>query len=1189
MNFTPKDFLPVAFLLIATLCRSQTDVLTQHNDYNRTGWNPTETILNTSNVTPTNFGILYKRTVDDQIFAQPLVVTGVKVTDPRTHAVVTRNVVYVATVKNTLYAFDADDGTLNPYWQLNFTPAGEVVPSAMDIHASLCGFSYTDFQGHFSLGQNGSFGIVGTPVIDKNTNTIYFVSRYRDPTVDNTPQGSSTPTPHFNDPDWSSAGFYQQFHALDLSTGLDKFGSPVLINPSTTFVNGTGAGNVNNIIYFDPRRQNQRGGLLISNGIVYIPYSGHCDMDNYHGWILGYKTDDLRQQLIRYVTTPNDERGGIWMSGAGPAADAAGNIYFATGNANNSSLASSPGNVGLSVVKTTPDLSNNTLTNVSWLKPLSYHNYNTSDLDFGTGLVLIPGTNMLVTAHKSGRLMVMKQNASPGEFNETSPNFLQSVDLGVGSSAQGHSSISYFGGATRQYIYQFSEYTHVMAYPVNSGLQQLDSPVSNTSVSLNTGMEGGYLSVSSNGTDPNSAILWVSQLTVGSGGTLHALKADDITQELWNSDGNPADVLGHYAKMSPVTIANGKVYAPTFSNSLNVYGLLESNSRCFNNVALNKTAYASHNTNPNLPASNAFDGNTGTRWAISGGTGTYIFVDLGARYDICKVTIQWNNLNDNAHAFTIDISDDTLSGWTTIDSVTNNIFTGNAPTANTYNEHSTGRYVRMKVSPGGAGTFGVSISEMQVFGSPANNCIPPDVTDLTASNITQNSATLSWMPVSGVTDYLVKYRPPTVSSYITRSVHDGTGSGNPLSLNVGGLTCGFTYEFDIQTVCGNGMMSAPSVQLFTTSPCSSPCLNLTRFYHGDLGDVQAPGMSCYSDPTFTVTGAGSGIGGSGDQFQFNYTSLIKDEEFIMRIASQDATFPASRAGIMMRDSVTDISRFIFVGKTGDNQLMFSYRATPGGMAVSMLMPNSNSSNYFRIMKAGSQYAAYYGNSVVGPWSQIGPLLDLGFGTQEIFIGMAVSSLNPSSTTTVAFDNLSENSTTLPIQLLNFTASDVRDEYIFLKWQTGMEENNDHFEVERSTDATNFDKILSVKAVGNSSVTQSYSGVDNVPVNGINFYRLKQVDLDGRFTYSGIQMVKFGNSVKPVIYPNPVSSIFTAVPGSELIREIVIYNVQGKAVQFAMGNSTAADMKVNVSLLPEGVYFAKVKTDSQVYQFKIFKQ
>ena len=335
-----KPFLIIWSLFTAAVSVAQTDVLTQHNDFNRTGWNPDESVLNTSNVTPANFGILYKHAVDDQIYAQPLIASGITVTDPTTHTQATRNLLIVVTVKNTMYAFDAEDGTLNPYWQINFTPPGEMAPNAIDIHARLCNFSYQDFKASGNnLGQIGSFGSVGTPVIDKSTNTIYFVTRYRGQTVDNTPRNT---TDHVNDPDWSSAGFYQQVHALDLSTGADKFGSPVLIDPATTFVNGTGPGNIGNIIYFDPRRQNQRGGLALSNGIVYIPFSGHCDMDNYHGWILGYKASDLTQQLIRYVTTPNDERGGIWMSGAGPAVDAAGNIYFAVGNGNNASISNDP-------------------------------------------------------------------------------------------------------------------------------------------------------------------------------------------------------------------------------------------------------------------------------------------------------------------------------------------------------------------------------------------------------------------------------------------------------------------------------------------------------------------------------------------------------------------------------------------------------------------------------------------------------------------------------------------------------------------------------------------------------------------------------------------------------------------------------------------------------------------------------
>lgn len=1188
---TLRFYLSVWILLVTITSRAQTDVLTQHNDLGRTGWNPSETILNTSNVTPTNFGILYKHNVDDQIFAQPLVVSGVTVTDPNTHAQVVRNLLIIVTVKNTMYAFDADDGTLDPYWQINFTPAGEMVPNSADVHASLCFFTYTDFKAAGNgLGQIGSYGVVGTPVIDKSTNTIYFLSRYRDLNVDNTPKNNSD---HQNSPDWSSTGFFQQVHALDLSTGTDKFGSPVLINPATTFVNGTGPGNVGNQIFFDPRRENQRGGLFISNGIVYIPFSSHCDMDNYHGWILGYKLNDLSQQLIRYITTPNDGRGGIWMSGAAPAVDAAGNIYFATGNGTNESLADDPGNVALSVVKTTPDLVNHTLTNVSWYKPVSntYNVWNVGDLDFGTGVVLIPGTNMMITAHKTGSLYLLPQNipAPGGEYNESSPNFLGTYDLGIGSSAQSHSSLTYFGGAARQYIYQFSENTHLSAYPVNAASQTLGTPIQNTSVPVNNAMEGGYSSVSSNGTDPATAILWVTHLTGTTGGTVHALKADDITQELWNSDANPNDKLGSYAKMSPPTIANGKVYVSTFTNTLNVYGLLNTNTLCVTNVALNKTAHGSPNTNDvdGLGAANAVDGNIGTRWAIQGGTTTYLFVDLGSRFDICKATIQWNNNGDNAQGFTIDITDDTLAGWTTVNTVTNNIFADGDATSNTFNEHVTARYVRMNVTT--PGTFGVSMSEFQIFGSPASNCVPPALANMTVTNLTQGSATLGWTPIAGATNYIVRYRPNTVSSFVTRNVQDLSGSGNPLSVNIIGLTCGFSYEFDVQTDCGGGIVSAPNIKLFTTLPCSSPCINKTRYNHGDLGDVQVGGMSCYTDSIFTVSGAGNGIGGAGDQFQFNYTDLNTDQDFILSISSQSALPASNQAGLMMRDSVTDISRFIFIGKTGDNQISFIYRSTIGSAAVSALTPNTSNANYFRILKTGTQYSAFYGNSPVGPWTQAGTTLDLGFGTQTMYMGMAVSSFNATTISTAGFHEIPDTSTPLPIQLLNFTAINQNNQNVLLTWQTAQEENNDHFDVERSSDGTKFDKILTVKGAGNSSSITTYSAMDNAPVRGFDFYRLKQVDTDGRFAYSEIKMVKFGVGVEPLIYPNPVNTVFTAVPGSDLIREIVIYNAQGRAVQFAMGNSTEAAMKVNVSLLPIGVYFLKVKTDSQIFQYKIVRQ
>jgi F5/8 type C domain/Secretion system C-terminal sorting domain len=1176
--FTRKGRISYFFLLISLFTQAQTDVLTQHNDNNRTGWNSTETILNPSNVTPTNFGLLYKKTVDDQIYAQPLLVNGVTI------AGISRNLVLIATVNNTIYAFDADDGTVDTYWKRNFTPTGQIPPNAGDIHPALCSGTYDDiYKSSRATGQESSFGIIGTPVIDKASSTLYFVFRSRDLSVDN--------SAHNPDTDYPSTGFYQWFHAIDLATGNDKFGPPVLIDPVTTIVNGTGRGNNNNVISFDPRRENQRSALTLVNGVVYIPYAGHCDWDNYYGWVLGYSASNPANQVVRYVTAPNSERGGVWMSGAGPAADANGHLFFAVGNGGYNTQASDGGNVSLSVVKATPDLVTHTLTNTAVFQPTSYSAWNNTDLDFGTGVVLIPGSNMVVTAHKTGKIMVVNQNANSGKYNESDgTNYLGSYDLGVGGGAQSHSSLTYFGASSGQWLYQFSEYTNLKAYPVNLAAGTLGTPINNTSVPTNAGLLGGYISGSSNGTDANTGIIWVTHYTA-SGGTLHALNANDITKELWNSEGNPADQLGDYAKMNCVTVANGKVYAPTFTNTLNVYGLLASNIRCINNIAVNKTAQFSSQDASNT-AAKAIDGQLNTHWSVGNTTqDSYIGVDLGGRYDICKIRIEWNSTADYGKNFTVDVSDDGTSWntavWTTLHTITGNTFANGDPLFNEFNEHTTARFVRLSIPTQG----NLSVAELMVYGSAASNCVPPSVASLTATNITQNSATLNWAPVTGAVNYIVKYRGPTVTSYITKTI---PAAANPLKLDIGALTCGFTYEFDVQTDCGSGVFSAPSIQYFKTGDCSNACLNLTRFNHGDLGDIQSPGNACYNDPTFTLTGAGNGIGGISDQFQFNYAALSKDQDYIMHVATQDIVGAGlNQAGVMMRDSLTDISRFIYMGKTGDNHLQMIYRTQPGASAVTTTILNSGNSNYYRILKAGTNYSAFYGISPTGPWTAMGATQDLKFGTDQIYEGMAVAAANPGDplkTSMATFDNLAEATTPLPVTLLNFTASVLQNKYVSLQWQTSQEENSDHFDVERSVDGTTFFKIDSVKAAGNSNTVLSYSSTDDKPFKGINFYRLKQVDLDGHFVYSSVKIVKFGSTstVAPVVYPNPVSTVFTTVPGLELIREIVIYNSQGKAVQFVMGNSTDDEMIVNISALSAGVYILKIKTDSQIYQHKIIK-
>src|SRR5437868_9134514 len=225
-------------------------VLTQHNDNSRSGWNGNETTLTTANVNVRQFGEVFTLPVDDQVYAQPLVVGHVLIGGGY------HNVVLVATVNNTVYAFDGDNGTL--YWQKNFTAPGMRPPQRWDMTGA-CSGSYQDFS--------GNIGIVGTPVIDAGTGTMYFVAR------------STTGTT-----------YVQFLHAVNIVDGSEIAGSPTNITASIT---GNGDGNVNGVVTFDALRQNQRQGLTLVNGTVYVTFSSHCDWGPYHGWILGYDASTL--------------------------------------------------------------------------------------------------------------------------------------------------------------------------------------------------------------------------------------------------------------------------------------------------------------------------------------------------------------------------------------------------------------------------------------------------------------------------------------------------------------------------------------------------------------------------------------------------------------------------------------------------------------------------------------------------------------------------------------------------------------------------------------------------------------------------------------------------------------------------------------------------------------------------------
>ncbi len=538
-----RFFLAFMLLSTASVARADVAVLTHHNDLARTGANLAETSLNTTNVNTNSFGLVFSCAVDDQIYAQPLIMTNVNLGTNGVH-----NLALVVTVNDSVYAFDADNASSNaPYWKVSFTNANAVAPVNTDMTGA-CSGSYKDFSGHM--------GIVGTPVIDPTNGTIYLVVRTKE----------------------NGTTFVQRLHALDVATGADRPNSPVII---TATCPGTGAGSSGGMITFDSQKQNQRQALTLVNGVVYITWSSHCDWGPYHGWILGYDMTTL-QRVVTYNDTPNGSNGGLWMSGQGPCADASGNLYISTGNGTvgTTSNRSDPINRGESFLKLTRSGTN--LTMASFFTPFNYTNLENGDVDLGTGgMLLIPGTTLAFSGGKEGKFYLVNRDNMGGLSGSTNAdtNIVQSFSLG---SHQIHGGPVWWNGPGASYIYAQASTDKLRQYTFNFGTGMLDMPaVSQSPTAAASGQPGGMISLSANGTNAGSGVVWVTHNLVGDAnqavrpGILRAYNAQNVTNELWNSEMLSArDTVGNLAKFVPPTVANGKVYVATFSNRLNVYGLL---------------------------------------------------------------------------------------------------------------------------------------------------------------------------------------------------------------------------------------------------------------------------------------------------------------------------------------------------------------------------------------------------------------------------------------------------------------------------------------------------------------------------------------------------------------------------------------------------------------------------------------
>jgi hypothetical protein len=511
-------------------------VYTYHNDLGRDGANIREYALTPTNVNTKTFGKLFSCTVDGAVYAQPLWVANLSVGGAR------HNVLFVATAHDSLYAFDADQSPCMQLWQVSLidanhgATAGETtVPSG--IPGYLVGYGSGDIA--------PEVGVIGTPVIDPVSGILYVVSK-----------------------SMNAAGtmFYQRLHAIDLTTGNEKSGSPVAI--SATYP-GTGDGGSSDT--FLPRTQNQRAGLALVSGSVYIAWASHEDVLPYYGWIAAYTYSDaaFTQSSVLNVT-PNAGEGGIWMSGGAPAADNNGNLYVITGNGsfdvtNTSGPRDDYGDSFLQL--------NSGLGISSWFSPSDQLNDAAIDHDFGAGGAAVvlnlstgPLQHLVVGGGKDGALYVLNGD-SLGGSGDGNARQVFNVNGPIFATAAFWNNTLYIGPVDAV----------IQAYAFNPATNLFNTTVASTTPTA-YGYPGATPSVSASGPTSNG-IVWAIDSTnyctkqsPGCGpAVLHAYAATNLATELWNS--SMGDAAGNPVKFTVPTVANGKVYVGTRGNNTGgVYG-----------------------------------------------------------------------------------------------------------------------------------------------------------------------------------------------------------------------------------------------------------------------------------------------------------------------------------------------------------------------------------------------------------------------------------------------------------------------------------------------------------------------------------------------------------------------------------------------------------------------------------------
>ena len=492
-------------------------VVTWHNDEARTGQNPSETSLNPATVTRATFGLVEKHPVDGMIYAQPLVVPGLRVAGG------VHDVVFVATEHDSVYAFDARARNAPPLWRVSFIDPAHGITTVPCTNKNQPECDPTILV--------PEFGITATPVIDLASRTMYVVAKTLE-----------------------RGAYHQRLHALELTSGAEKFGGPADMTGTASGFPG---------VRFAAKSALSRAGLALHGGAIYTAFASNDDAP---GWILRYDARTLASAGA-FCVAPTGQLGGIWQGGAAPAADANGYLYALTGNGTFDANTGGS-NYGMSMLK----LSTAAAPSVAdFFSEFNESKLSQRDLDFASGGVVVlpnqpgPHPHEILGAGKDGKIFLVDRD-DMGEFSPHQNHVLETVD---GNPNGYYSTAAYFGGA----VYYAGVGDRLKRFPLSNGL--LDpKPASMSPMAFN--YPGATPSISSDGT--RDAIVWTLEAggnpSGGPPARLIAFDAADVSRVLYDSARtNGRDRAGAGVKYTPPTVAGGAVYVAT-QTELDVFGLL---------------------------------------------------------------------------------------------------------------------------------------------------------------------------------------------------------------------------------------------------------------------------------------------------------------------------------------------------------------------------------------------------------------------------------------------------------------------------------------------------------------------------------------------------------------------------------------------------------------------------------------